>query len=130
MTPRRTLTTAKSVDALKPAADRYIVRDSDVSGLELRVQPDGRKMWTLRYRANGERRRLKLGQYHPQRMTLADARRAANRELRKVDGGTDPQLERLEAKRAAAEAKRAAELAKRDSIDSLCEGFIERHAKV
>lgn len=34
------ITTASSVDALKPKANRYVVRDSDVSGLELRIHPD------------------------------------------------------------------------------------------
>jgi hypothetical protein len=36
------------VDALTPRAERYIVRDAHVSGLELRVHPDGVETWTLR----------------------------------------------------------------------------------
>ncbi len=51
MSRERVLTTAKSVEALKPAAERYAVKDTQVSGLELRVYPDGTKIWTLRYRA-------------------------------------------------------------------------------
>jgi integrase len=125
-----TITTAKSIDTFKPRAARYAVKDSEVAGLDLRVYPDGRKVWTLRYRADGRQRRLKLGEYGPNRIGLAEARTRANKELRKVDGGTDPQAERLEAKRAAAEAKRAEERAKRDNIDALCEAYIERHAKV
>jgi len=111
---------ARSVKALKPRADRYIVRDAKVSGLELRVSPDGAKSWSLRYRINGQQRRLKLGEYS--RVSLAKARAHANRELRKVDGGTDPQAER-QAER------RAVELAKRDSIETLAQSYIERHAK-
>jgi integrase len=114
--------TVKAVEALKPRADRYIVRDADVRGLELRVNTDGTKVWTVRYRVHGQQRRLKLGPYDPERLTLAAARKAANRELRKVDGGIDPQAERR--------ATRAAvETAKANSVESLCEAYIERHAK-
>jgi integrase len=115
------LTTATSVDALKPRADRYIVRDDNVSGLELRIHPDGTKVWSLRYRVNGQQRRLKLGEYP--RTSLAKAREQANKELRKVDGGIDPQAEREKV-------RRAIEQAKADSIDVLCDNYIERHAKV
>ena len=69
---------------------------------------------------HGQQRRLKLGAYR--RLSLAKARTQANAELRKVDGGIDPQAERQDA-------KRAAEQAKRDNIDTLCENYIERHAK-
>jgi integrase len=114
--------TARGIAALKPRSDRYIVRDARVSGLELRVCPDGRKLWTLRYRnAAKEQRRMNLGE-HP-RVGLAVARKRANAELRKVDGGIDPQAERQEA-------RRAVERAKANSIEALCEAYIERHAKV
>jgi integrase len=124
------ITTDKSIGKFKPRAQRYAVKDSDVPGLDLRIYPDGRKLWTLRYRAHGEQRRLKLGVYGPNRMGLHAARKAANEALRKVDGGADPRAELEAAKEAAAEKKRAAERAKRDSIEALCEAFIERHAKV
>ena len=114
------ITTASSVDALKPAARRYVVRDSDVSGLELRVSPAGIKTWSLRYRVHGQQRRLKLGLYP--RLTLANARTTANVELRKIDGGVDPQVERTKA-------KQAAERAKTDSIVTLCENFITEYAR-
>jgi integrase len=112
--------TARSVEALKPRPDRYIIRDAKVSGLELRVSADGAKSWSVRYRVHGVQRRLKLGKYP--RVSLATAREHANRELRKVDGGIDPQAERQDA-------KRAVEQANRDSIEALCESYIERHAK-
>jgi integrase len=114
------ITTAASVDALKPTDRRYVVRDSDVSGLELRIAPDGIKTWTLRYRLRGQQRRLKLGQY--KRMSLAKARAVANVELRKIDGGLDPQAERTAAPRAAARAKV-------DSIEALCDRFITEYAR-
>ena len=55
-------------------------------------------------------------------MSLAKARTAANGELRKIDGGLDPQVVRTEA-------KRAAQRAKADSIEALCETFIEEYAR-
>lgn len=115
------ITTDKTIASLKPREARYDVRDVKVPGLALRVLPDGQRVWTLRYRANGEQRRLKLGAYP--RMTLAKARASATAELRKVDGGHDPQAERIAKREAAARAKK-------DSIDALAELYIEQHAKV
>jgi integrase len=117
------ITNAQSVETLRPKAARYVVADATIGGLECRVHPDGTKVWTLRYRNRaGEQRRLKLGEYSPTRMTLSKAREAANRALRKVDDGIDPQGERQ------AE-KRRAERARRDSIDVLTTDYLERHAK-
>lgn len=113
---------AKTVDALQPRATRYIVRDSEIRGLELRVSPDGTKVWTLRYRFHGQRRRLRLGLHAPNRLTLATARVAAARALHQVEAGTDPQAARHAA-------RAAAERARRDTIDALATAYLER-AKV
>ena len=118
--------TAQSVKALRPRADRYLVRDTKVSGLELRVNPDGTKTWTLRYRF-GKHRRLKIGPL--KRISLAQARTLANRALRKVDGGIDPQAERQAERLALERAREAQERANRDSIEALADAYIERHAK-
>jgi len=116
-----TLTNAQSVDALRPRPGRYIVRDGHVRGLELRIHPDGTRTWSLRYRnAARDQRRLKLGAYP--RLSLHEARKAANVALRTVDAGGDPQEERQAHQRRAA-------LAKKDSIETLTESYIERHAK-
>jgi integrase len=118
------VTTARSIDGFKPRETAYLVRDAEVSGLELRVAVDGVKTWSVRYRNRaGEQRRLKLGLYDPARLTLSKARDLAKSELLKIDTGTDPQAARQSEKRAAARAKA-------DSIDALCEAYIERHAKV
>lgn len=115
------ITNAQSVDSLKPQAVRYAAKDSEVAGLSLRVYPDGRRVWSLRYRnTTGEQPRLKLGEYP--RLSLHAARGAANKVLRRVDDGIDPQGERRAAKAAAA-------LAKRDSIEALTTDYITRHAK-
>jgi integrase len=59
-----------------PAFGRAVYIDAEVPGLELRVSPDGRKSWSIRYRPKrGERKRETFGAY-PAR-SLADARRRA-----------------------------------------------------
>jgi integrase len=117
-----TFTTAKEVEAFKPRAKRYDATDGKASGLVLRIEPDGDRVWILRYRnpSTRARRKMKLGEYS--RMSLADARRLASKELRKVDHGVDP----LEERQAA---KEAAERAKADSVAALCKAYIDRHAK-
>ena len=90
-------------------------------GSILRVSPDGSKIRSLRHpsawsAAAAQARRVSSPE-------SGQGSHAGDAELRKVDGGIDPQAERLEA-------KRAAEQAKRDNIDTLCESYIERHAKV
>lgn len=118
---RKPLSNAQSVESLTPAPSRYAVRDSVVAGLDLRIYPDGKRTWTLRYRnAAGEQRRLKLGAYP--RMPLHAARVAANKVLRQVDDGIDPQAERTAV-------KVAAQLAKANSIEALTADYMERHAK-
>jgi integrase len=114
------LTNTQSVTKLRPQSAAYLVHDSKVAGLELRVATSGVKTWTLRYRVHGQRRRLKLGQFP--RITLAKARQRATAELRKVDGGVDPQAERLAQ-------RQAIERAKKDSIEALADLYIEQHAK-
>jgi integrase len=112
---------ARTVANLKPAAKgATYTSDAIVAGLQLRIAEDGSKSGSLRYRIHGQQRRIGLGDYP--RVTLAVARVDANKALRKVDGDVDPQAERQAA-------KRAVEQAKRDSIEKLCEDYIERHAK-
>jgi integrase len=120
-TPKRVIND-KSVSALKARSARYDVPDSEVRGLVIRVRPDGVKTWTLRYELHGKGRRVTLGEYGPDRLSLAEARKKANKLLVQVDDGKDPVAEQQEAARKAAQAKR-------DSIEALCESYIEKHAK-
>ena len=66
--------------------------DTVTPGLALRVSSTGRKVWTVRYLANGKKRRLKLGVYP--NMSLSDARDAARDALRDSHAGEDPAQER------------------------------------
>jgi integrase len=108
---------------------RYAVRDKKVKGLDVRVMPkgDGRKIWTLRFRAAGEQRRMKLGLY-PQ-MSLAEARQQAEMVLSRVRQGSDPRADQRAARVAALDAKRTAALEARSTVEALCAAYIEQHAK-
>jgi len=79
---------ARTAATLKARARQYDVPDSDVPGLALRVNLDGSKTWTVRYRHGRRQRRMKIGHYPG--MGLAAARKRARTELRKVDDGVDP----------------------------------------
>jgi len=108
---------------------RYAVRDKKVKGLDVRVMPkgDGRKIWTLRFRAAGEQRRMKLGLY-PQ-MSLAEARQQAELVLSRVRQGSDPRADQRAARVAALDAKRTAALEARSTVEAVCAAYIEQHAK-
>lgn len=82
---KQTLTT-KSIEALKPAtAKRYEVRDIKTPGLHLRVSVTGAKVFYLSARANGQRRRIKIGPYPI--VSLVDARRRATEIVRDIELG-------------------------------------------
>lgn len=55
--------TKKVVETLKPAGAPYEVRDSDLKGFLLRIEPGGTRSWFFEYRINGRRNRLLLGRY-------------------------------------------------------------------
>src|SRR5262245_65632365 len=80
--------TARSVAALplpspeKKQADHWDSGAGAQRGLGLRISFGGTKTWLVRYRANGQRRRLKLGEFPA--MWLADARTAAHDALHSV----------------------------------------------
>ena len=63
----------------------------DGGGLYLRVKPDGRASWTLRYQIAGVRRDLGLGRARgPGAVSLAEARGKAVEARRLVAEGRDP----------------------------------------
>ncbi|HVN88545.1 MAG TPA: integrase family protein, partial [Candidatus Binataceae bacterium] len=71
-----------------PAGKQLDIYDKKVTGLALRVSPQGRRTWNLLYRSAGRKRRLKLATYPV--MSLADARKAALTRLNEVANGKDP----------------------------------------
>lgn len=77
--------TDKALEALKPQTKRYEVHDLYCPGLSVRVSPEGRKSFTVKYRYGIKQKRLTIGIYP--RMSLAKARERAMDYLRQVDEG-------------------------------------------
>ena len=77
---------------------------TDGGGLTLRVAPTGGKRWVLRVTIDGKQRNIGLGGYP--KVSLAEARQAAQDTQQAIRNGTDPVAER-EASKAAARAKAA-----------------------
>lgn len=104
--------TDKSLSALKPEADRYEMQDTYCPGLTVRVTPEGRKTFNVKYRYGIKQKRMSLGVYP--RMSLAEARAKAMEAMRHVDEGSDP-------------AKRRRQPEYR--VEAIVTEFIERYAK-
>jgi len=106
--------------ALHPKADRYDVPDGRVPGLVLSILPSGLKQWTLRYRTQGKRRRLILGEFgdYP-RLTLSKAREAAERHRPQIREGVDPVAERAAAKAIPV-----------DTVDALAKDYVSKQVQV
>jgi integrase len=112
----RTARLSKSaVDGAKPAAARYIIWDSRLTGFGLRVEPGGIKTYIVRYRlGSGGRkaplRQLKVGRVGDPKLTPDEAYRQAHRRLAEAKTGGDPQGER---------AKQRAEI----TVATLCDEY-------
>ena len=77
----------RDFDGLKRKVKRYSVADG--GGLNIRVQPDGRKILFLQYRTKaGRQRKLTFGE-----ITLLEARKLALAAKAKIAQGLDPQEE-------------------------------------
>ncbi|WP_298359480.1 site-specific integrase [uncultured Litoreibacter sp.] len=59
----KTRLTERKIEAMKPKAQRYEVRDEGVQGLILRVGKKGEKIWEVVVSRAGKRRRVRLGRY-------------------------------------------------------------------
>jgi integrase len=104
--------TDKTLNALKPHTKRYEVHDLYCPGLSVRVTPEGRKTFTLKYRYSVKQKRLTIGVYP--RMPLAKARERAMDYLRQVDEGVDPSQRRRQPGY---------------KVRTIVEDFIRQHAK-
>jgi hypothetical protein len=97
--PGFTPLTDAAARALRPKADRYDVPDGRVAGLVLSVLASGLKQWSLRYRTQGKRRRLILGEFGDfPKLTLSKAREAAEKHRPQIREGADPVAQRAAAK--------------------------------
>jgi integrase len=84
---RRALTVTK-IEAMRPKDRRYEVTDSVARGLQLRIEPSGRKVWLHRYTWNDESIRLTLDDYEHLPLLEARARIKVNQDL--LHRGIDP----------------------------------------
>lgn len=90
------LLTNRIVMAAEPKAKRYCLWDSELPGFALRIEPSGRKIFIVRYRANGggrqaDQRMVTIGKLGPLAVDLA--RQQARRILGGVALGADPAVE-------------------------------------
>jgi integrase len=107
--------TARKVEQARPNPSKRIeMPDGGKPGLYLVIQPSGRKSWAVRYRHNGQPRKLTLDGFP----SLATARRLAQDALDKVAEGHDPAAE-----------KQAATDPGGDLFSAVTEQFIQRHAR-
>jgi integrase len=107
--------THRSIQALVHEGEWMVdYMDESLSGFGVRLHPNGRKTFFVRYRLEG-RKRLTLGVYPA--MSLADARSKAKDVLGRVARGEDPQQEKRVDKEAVTFGELAAE-------------YLEKHAKL
>ncbi len=98
--------TKRTVDAAQPAAERYILWDSELKGFGLRVETSGTKAFLVRYRAAGRKRLVTIGRFG--QLTPEQARGMAQETLASVRRGHDPVDERRKERDALSVAELAA----------------------
>ena len=108
--------TVRSVETIRPAAERREIPDGIMPGLYLIVQPSGAKSWAVRYRHQGQPRKHTIGSFPT--VDLKTARLLGGKALRAAAEGRDPGREKMQARGA-----------KADGIDSVVEKFLARHVR-
>jgi len=100
--------TKRFIDSLKPTSKEQIFYDPALIGFGVRVRPNGKKVYLLRYRnAEGLHKKLILG-YHGE-LTPTTARILAQKNLAEIHDGADP----VTAKKERREAPTVADLGQR-----------------
>lgn len=113
-THKRTFTTVRQVDAIRPAADRREYHDTIAPGLVLRVTPAGARTWAIRYRHRGWLRRLTIGSADA--ISLAEARDRARDVLTEASRGADPAQAKQDGRKA-------------ETFGDLATTYIDKHAR-
>jgi integrase len=103
----------------KPSARREIP-DGRIGGLYLVVQPSGAKSWALRYRVAGAPKKFTIGPYPA--ISLAAARKRAQKAIADVIDGVDPSAQ----KKAAREAQNAAN-ATADRVENVVNSYVKEY---
>ena len=121
--PKAKHLTKTTIDALKPAANRYEQPDLGERGLYLVVQPSGHKSWALRYKIDGRSRKLTIQEYPV--FGVDEARRAARAAKDSAKKGLDP----AEQKKERLAEQKAARETDIDTFAGVARLFIFRHAQ-
>lgn len=79
----------RTVIALKPRDDSYVVWDGDMKGFGVRITPSGKRTFFLKYVFAGQQRWLTIGVLGD--ITVQEARDKASEARGEVSGGIDPQ---------------------------------------
>jgi hypothetical protein len=82
--------TAFAIDRAKPQERAFKLADG--GGLFLLVQPNGSKLWRLRYFYLGKQRTLSIGPYPI--VSLADARAKREQAKKQIIAGVDPSVQK------------------------------------
>ncbi len=97
---RRSRITKRSVDAVPvPVEGEERLWDTDLKGFFLRVYASGRRVYAVKYRIGAMQRIYTIGT-HGSPLTPEDARREADRALRRAKDGEDPAVAKQEARQA------------------------------
>jgi integrase len=109
--------TKATVDRLKlpQGKGETIVFDESLPGFGLRIRAGGKRTWIAQYRLGSKQRRVTIGTVET--LDADAARRHARSALSKVHLGTDPQLEKTEARAQAAV-----------TLGSVVDSYLARHA--
>lgn len=110
--------TKRVVDSVEPAEKDQFLWDGVVKGFGLKVTPNGGRVYVLQYRFAAKLRRYTIGK-HGSPWTPDMARQEAERLLRLIAEGTDPQSAKIDARHAP----------EADLFADVAELFIERYAK-
>jgi integrase len=83
---------ARTIDSLTPSTKPYEVRDNEIKGLLVRVQPSGSMSYYCEYRnSQGSKHRVRIGQAKV--LSIAQARDEARKIIGEVARGLDPAAE-------------------------------------
>lgn len=88
--PKSVKITKRVVDATLPGEEEQRVWDTEVKGFVLRVFPNGRKSYGVKYRIGSRQRWLTIGD-HGTPWTAEEARDRAKAAIRSAEDGIDPQ---------------------------------------
>ncbi|MCX7309742.1 MAG: integrase arm-type DNA-binding domain-containing protein [Afipia sp.] len=90
--------TLRTVNSVQKAGPRKVVWDGQISGLRLRVSPNGERVYVLKYRTRDSRQRWFTIGRHGSPWTPEMARREAQRLLGAIADGKDPVAEKHSAR--------------------------------